>query len=30
MLEELFNGIKIIKMYCWEEPYSRMVELMRK
>ncbi|CAF0703154.1 unnamed protein product [Brachionus calyciflorus] len=28
-LNEVFNGIKIIKMYCWEEPFKKMVEKLR-
>jgi ATP-binding cassette subfamily C (CFTR/MRP) protein 4 len=30
LLNEILNGIKIIKMYCWEEPFKRMVENLRK
>nr|UOU03343.1 ATP-binding cassette subfamily C4-4-2 [Brachionus rubens] len=29
LISEIFNGIKIIKMYCWEEPFKKMVELLR-
>ncbi|RMZ95933.1 putative multidrug resistance-associated lethal -like protein, partial [Brachionus plicatilis] len=28
-VNEIFNGIKIIKMYCWEEPFRKAVELLR-
>ena len=30
LLGEIFNGIKIIKMYCWEEPFQNLVEKLRK
>jgi ATP-binding cassette subfamily C (CFTR/MRP) protein 4 len=29
LLNEIFNGIKIIKMYCWEEPFKKLVECLR-
>ncbi|CAF0703150.1 unnamed protein product [Brachionus calyciflorus] len=29
LLNEIFNGIKIIKMYCWEEPFRKIVEKLR-
>ena len=29
-LNEVFNGIKVIKMYCWEEPFKKIVERLRK
>nr|QNH67887.1 ATP-binding cassette transporter subfamily C member 4 X4 [Brachionus rotundiformis] len=28
-INEVFNGIKIIKMYCWEEPFRKIVEFLR-
>nr|APD26522.1 ATP-binding cassette transporter subfamily C member 4 X4 protein [Brachionus koreanus] len=28
-VNEIFNGIKIIKMYCWEEPFRKIVEMLR-
>jgi ATP-binding cassette, subfamily C (CFTR/MRP), member 4 len=30
LLNEVFNGIKIIKMYCWETPYKGAIEALRK
>jgi ATP-binding cassette subfamily C (CFTR/MRP) protein 4 len=30
LLNEVLSGIKIIKMYCWEEPFKKMVESLRK
>ena len=30
LLSEVFNGIKIIKMYCWEEPFKKIIEYLRK
>ena len=29
LLYEIFNGIKIIKMYCWEELFKKLVERLR-
>ena len=29
LLAEILNGIKIIKMYCWEEPFKRIVQRLR-
>nr|UOU03342.1 ATP-binding cassette subfamily C4-4-1 [Brachionus rubens] len=28
-VNEVLNGIKIIKMYCWEEPFKKIVEKLR-
>ena len=30
LISEIFSGIKIIKMYCWEEPFDKIVEVLRK
>jgi ATP-binding cassette subfamily C (CFTR/MRP) protein 4 len=30
LLNEILNGIKIIKMYCWEEPFKKTVEHLRR
>lgn len=27
---EVLNGIKIIKMYCWENPFKKMIDKFRK
>ncbi len=27
---EILNGIKIVKMYCWEEPFSKLIETLRQ
>lgn len=29
-LNEIFSGIKIIKMYVWEQPFKKIVETLRK
>ena len=29
-MNEIVNGIKVIKMYCWEKPFSHLVEEARK
>lgn len=30
LLTEILNGIKIIKMYCWEEPFRKLVKNLRR
>ena len=30
LLNEIFHGIKIIKMYCWENSFELMIEKLRK
>jgi ATP-binding cassette subfamily C (CFTR/MRP) protein 4 len=30
LLNEILNGIKIIKMYCWEEPFKKLISTFRK
>jgi hypothetical protein len=30
LLSEVLNGIKIIKMYCWETPFKQIIENIRK
>ena len=30
LLNEILNGIKIIKMYCWEEPFKKITQILRK
>ncbi len=29
-ITEFLNAIKIVKMYCWEEPYERLIKKIRK
>lgn len=30
LLKEILNNIKIIKMYCWEKPFSEKIRILRK
>jgi hypothetical protein len=30
LLTEILNSLKIIKMYCWEKPFSERVTKLRK
>ena len=30
LMNEIVNGIKVIKMYCWEKPFSLLVDEARK
>jgi ATP-binding cassette subfamily C (CFTR/MRP) protein 4 len=30
MTTEILNGIKIIKMYCWEKPFHKLIHQIRK
>jgi ATP-binding cassette subfamily C (CFTR/MRP) protein 4 len=30
MTNEVLNGIKVIKMYSWEEPFQNIVRAIRK
>ena len=30
LMNEIVNGIKVIKMYCWEKPFSLLVQEARK
>jgi ATP-binding cassette subfamily C (CFTR/MRP) protein 4 len=30
LINEIFNGIKIIKMYCWENPFKKLIEHLRR
>ena len=30
MLDEIFGGIKVVKMYCWETPYNNLLKHLRK
>ena len=30
LISEIFNNIKLIKMYCWESPFSKKANKLRK
>lgn len=30
MLNEVLNGIKVVKLYAWEEPFQKLVMRIRK
>ena len=30
LLNEILSGIKVIKIYCWEKPFSLLVDQARK
>ena len=30
LTSEILNGIKIVKMFCWEEPFKNLIEKLRK
>jgi ATP-binding cassette subfamily C (CFTR/MRP) protein 4 len=30
LLTEIFNGIKVVKMYCWETPFKKIIDELRK
>ena len=30
LMSEIVNGMKVIKMYCWEKPFSKLVHDSRK
>ena len=30
LTSEILNGIKIVKMYCWEEPFKKIIDKLRK
>ena len=30
LMNEIVNGIKVIKMYCWEKSFTQMVQEARK
>lgn len=30
LLDEIIGGVKVIKMYAWEKPFSRLVDKARK
>ena len=30
LMNEIVNGLKVIKMYTWEEPFARLVHKARK
>jgi hypothetical protein len=29
-MSEIISGIKVIKMYAWERPFEKMVQLARR
>ena len=29
LTSEIFNGIKIVKMFCWEQPFMKLIENLR-
>ena len=30
LMSEIVNGMKVIKMYCWEKPFSKLVHDSRR
>ena len=30
LMNEIITGVKVIKMYSWEKPFAKLVELARK
>lgn len=30
LMNEIIQGIQVIKMYAWEKPFGKMIELARK
>ncbi len=30
LTSEILNGIKIVKMFCWETPFKSLIEKFRK
>ena len=30
IMGEILHGIRVIKMYCWEEPFGKMMSKVRK
>ena len=30
LMNEILNGIKVIKMYCWEKSFAKLIEDTRK
>lgn len=30
LTEEIISGMQVIKMYAWEKPFAKMVEIARK
>ncbi|XP_045472447.1 probable multidrug resistance-associated protein lethal(2)03659 [Harmonia axyridis] len=30
IMNEIITGIQVIKMYCWEKPFAKLIELARK
>lgn len=30
VMSELVNGVQVIKMYAWEKPFEKLVDLLRK
>ena len=30
LMSEIVNGMKVIKMYCWEKPFSKLVHESRQ